>query len=221
MIRTSIGIACLLLLATARAEDPVPIDQEPQHKLKFQNAHVRFFDVALPQGYRGVMHIHQYDGVFVNIEPSDTEAEDWGNPPQVRPPRKPGDTYFINYTVKPKAHKVSNVGTGVYHVTDTEILSGCGSTSIPDDALAGPVITENKRVRVTRVELAPGARTTLHGPCGMLVSVSGGRLRAVYPGNEALVTLAPAGFQWRDGAQPVVIENAGDSPFHGVDILVK
>lgn len=209
------------LSCAAQAEDPVPIDQEPQHELKFQNAHVRFFDVTLPQGYRGVMHIHQYDGVFVNIEPSDTEAEDWGNPPQVRPLRQPGETYFINYTAKPKAHKVSNVGTGVYHVTDTEILSGCGSASIPDDALAGPVITENERVRVTRVELAPGARTTLYGPCGMLVAVSGGRLRAAYPGSEALVTLAPAGFQWRDGMQTIVIENASDTPFRGVDILVK
>ena len=209
------------LSCAAQAEDPVPIDQEPQHELKFQNAHVRFFDVTLPQGYRGVMHIHQYDGVFVNIEPSDTEAEDWGNPPQVRPPRQPGETYFINYTAKPKAHKVSNVGSGVYHVTDTEILSGCGSASIPDDALAGPVITENERVRVTRVELAPGARTTLYGPCGMLVAVSGGRLRAAYPGSEALVTLAPAGFQWRDGMQTIVIENASDTPFRGVDILVK
>lgn len=209
------------LSCAAQAEDPVPIDQEPQHELKFQNAHVRFFDVTLPQGYRGVMHIHQYDGVFVNIEPSDTEAEDWGNPPQVRLPRQPGETYFINYTAKPKAHKVSNVGSGVYHVTDTEILSGCGSASIPDDALAGPVITENERVRVTRVELAPGARTTLYGPCGMLVAVSGGRLRAAYPGSEALVTLAPAGFQWRDGMQTIVIENASDTPFRGVDILVK
>lgn len=221
MIRIYVGLACLLLLAAARAEDPVPIDQEPQHKLKFQNAHVRFFDVALPQGYRGVMHIHQYDGVFVNIEPSDTEAEDWGNPPQVRPPRQPGETYFINYTVKPKAHKVSNVGTGVYHVTDTEILSGCGSTSIPDDALAGPVIVENKRVRVTRVELAPGARTTLHGPCGMLVSVSGGTLNATLAGSNDRITFAPAGFVWREGLQPTTLQNAGDETFHGVDILVK
>ena len=55
----------------------------------------------------------------------------------------------------------------------------------------------------------------------MLVAVSGGRLRAAYPGSEALVTLAPAGFQWRDGMQTIVIENASDTTFRGVDILVK
>lgn len=221
MLRASACLVLSLLATAVIAEEPVPIDQEPQHKLKFQNAHVRFFDVALPPGYRGTMHIHQYDGVFVNIEPSETEAEDWGKPPGARPPRQPGETYFIGYTAKPKAHRVSNIGNGTYHVTDTEILAGCGRADIADDALAGPVIVENKRVRVTRVELQPGARTTLHGPCGMLVAVTGGTLVAVQPGSEERVTLAPAGFKWREGAQPVVIENAGDAPFRGVDILVK
>lgn len=221
MIRTLALIVCTAFTSLAHAEEPVPIDQEPQHKLKFQNAHVRFFDVTLPPGYRGVMHIHQYDGAFVNIEPSETEAEDWGKPPAVRPPRQPGEAYFIGYASKPKAHRVSNVGSGTYHVTDTEILTGCGSVGVSGDALAGPVIAENNRVRMTRVELQPGARTTLHGPCGMLVAVSGGTLVASQPGSEARVTLAPAGFQWREGTQPVVIENAGDTVFSAVDILLK
>lgn len=218
------GLAGLLLAIVAGpacAEEPVPIDQEPQHKLRFENAHVRFFDVALPQGYRGVMHIHQFDGVFVNIEPSATEAEDWGKPPAVRPPRQPGETYFIGYSAKPKAHRVSNVGTGTYHVTDTEILTGCGGTEPAAEALAGTVITENKRVRVTRIDLQPGARATLHGPCGMLVAVTGGTLVVRQAGGDSRTTLGPAGFQWREGRQPVEIENAGDSAFSAVDILVK
>jgi len=225
MIVTMHRFVLALLLAgvatPSMAEEPVPIDQEPQHKLKFQNAHVRFFDVALPPGYRGVMHIHQFDGAFVNIEPSETEAEDWGQPPAVRPPRQPGEAYFIGYASKPKAHRVNNVGSGTYHVIDTEILTGCGSVSVSGDALAGPVIAENNRVRMTRVELQPGARTTLHGPCGMLVAVTSGTLVAIQPGSEARVTLAPAGFQWREGTQPVVIENVGDTVFSAVDILLK
>jgi hypothetical protein len=216
-----LGVLLAGIAAPARAEDPVPIDQEPRHVLRFQNAHVRFFDVSLPPGYRGVMHIHQYDGVFVNIEPSDTEAEDWGKPPSVRPPRQPGETYFIGYAAKPKAHRVSNVGTGTYHVIDTEIMAGCGPADPGGDALSGPVIVENPRVRVTRVELQAGARATLQGPCGMLVAVSGGTLVATQPGGESRVTLAPAGFHWREGVQPVVIENAGDATFSAVDIRLK
>ena len=38
----------LLLACAAKAADIVPIDEEPQHRLKFQNQHVRLFDVLLP-----------------------------------------------------------------------------------------------------------------------------------------------------------------------------
>jgi len=221
MLRTTAYFVLAAWAAIACAEEPVPIDQEPQHRLEFQNAHVRFFDVVLPTGYRGVMHIHQFDGVFVNIEPSETEAEDWGTAPAVRPPRQPGDTYFLGYTAKPKAHKVSNVGSGVYHVTDTEILSGCGPADLPDDAPSGPVIVENKRVRVTRIELQPGAEATLRGPCGMLVAVTGGTILARPPGSVERIEFGPAGFKWRDGLQPIVIRNTGPEPFRAVDIVVK
>ena len=39
---------------TAAQEKIVPIEEEPKHVLKFQNRHVRFFDVQLPPGYERV-----------------------------------------------------------------------------------------------------------------------------------------------------------------------
>lgn len=219
----TIGVIALALTfaGNARAEDPVPIDQEPLHKLRFRNAHVRFFDVNLPPGYRGVMHVHQFDGVFVNIAPSETEAEDWGKAPQIRPARDIGETYFINYAATPKAHRVSNVGARPYHVTDTEILSGCGTAKLADDAFAGKLILENDRVRITRVVLEPGASSKLYGPCGMLVAVSGGHAALKAAGGEEQINFQPAGFRWRESAEPTVITNTGAATFHAVDILVK
>lgn len=217
------GIALLQLLSASGvwAEDPVPIDQEPLHKLRFQNAHVRFFDVNLPPGYRGVMHIHQYDGLFVNIAPSETEAEDWGKAPQLRPAREVGETYFIGYATKPKAHRVSNVGKLPYHVTDTEILTGCGTAKVSEDALAGKLIVENDRVRVTRILLEPGAATKLHGPCGMLVAVTAGSVQFKSAGADEQITFQPAGFKWREGIDPVLVTNTGSAAIHAVDILIK
>jgi hypothetical protein len=214
------GWAALTAVA-ARAEEPVTIEQEPRHVLRFVNRHVRFFDVQIEPGYRSLMHVHHHDGVFVNIAPSETEAEDWGMAPVQRPARAIGESYFIGYATKPKAHRVSNVGTRPYRVTDTEVLSGCGGEPLPADALAGPLITENARVRVTRIELAPGASTRLHGPCGLLVSVSGGDVRIDLPGGAATIALAPAGFHWRDARDPVTLTNTGTTPLHAVDILVK
>ena len=224
MIRCVLAVAlCSAAFATwpALAEEPVPINEEPQHKLKFDNAHVRFFHVRLPPGYRSVMHVHQYDGVFVNISPSATEAEDWGKAPVQRPGRAPGETYFIGYGTRPKAHRISNIGDTVYHVTDTEILTGCGGGPLADNAKAGPVVTDNPRVRVTRVELEPGASTTLYGPCGMLVAVTRALVTLEAPGGTDRIALDPADFRWRDSRQPLTLTNVGQTPMLAIDILVK
>lgn len=228
MVAASIRGAAIALAAAlvgampAGADEPVPIDQEPRHRLVFSNAHVRFFDVLLPPGYRSLMHVHHHDGVFVNIAPSETLAEDWGQPGVRRPGRTPGDSYFIGYAARPKAHRVSNVGHTPYHVTDTEILHGCGSLrQAADQPAVAPVIVDNDKVRVTRLKLAPGDAATLRGPCGMLVSVTPATLLLDAPGGRERLELEPAGFKWRQSDQPMTLTNAGAEPILVVDILVK
>ncbi len=224
MFRFALAVTLFSTLCSSpmlRAEEPVPIEEEPQHKLRFENSHVRFFDVRLPPGYRGVMHIHHHDGVFVNIEASATEAEDWGKAPVTRPGRTPGESYFIGYGTRPKAHRVSNAGVGIYHVIDTEILAGCGGAAPADDSAAGPVVTDNPRVRVSRIELEPGASTTLHGPCGMLVAVTRALITIDAPGGTERIALDPAGFKWRDSRQAMTLTNVGQTPLLAIDILVK
>lgn len=213
-------LGCLAGISGATAENPVPIDEEPKHRLVFRNSHVRFFNVQIPPGYRSLMHVHHHDGVFVNIAPSETEAEDWGAATVRRPGRTPGETYFIGYASRPKAHRVSNVGGDLYHVTDTEILQGCGARSL-DDTMAGPLILENDRVRVTRIELPPGASTTLYGPCGMFVAVTAGEMTFAAPGGKEQVSFEASGFKWREGQESMLITNSGSAPMHAVDILVK
>jgi hypothetical protein len=215
-------VAGLAGLAPALASEPVPIDQEPRHRLAFSNAHVRFFDVRLPPGYRSLMHLHHHDGVFVNIAPSETLAEDWDQPAVLRPGRPPGESYFIGYGTRPKAHRVSNVGQTPYHVTDTEILRGCGSgRHAADEPADAPVIVDNDKVRVTRLELAPGGSATLHGPCGMLVSVKAVTLQLDAPGGRERLELEPAGFKWRHSDQSMTLTNIGTNTALLVDILLK
>ncbi len=221
-IRTALLAAVLAIVEAALGADQiVPIEQEPQHKLKFQNRHVRFFDVLLPPGYVGIYHTHIYDGVFVNIETAATRAQDLGADPVDRPPRTIGDVYFIDYGTKPKVHRVGNIGGTTYRVTDTEILHSCGGFTPAKDGAGQALILENDRVRVTRLMLGPGDTMALHPPCGMLVAVTGGKLKFRTPGGEELVTFNPAGFKWRDSAAPLDFTNVGDGLFHAVDIVVK
>jgi hypothetical protein len=219
--RLALVAGALCAAVPAGAQRIVPIEEEPQHQLKFQNAHVRFFDVRLPPGYQGVFHTHLHDGVFVNIEASETRAQDLGGPAEPRPPRVVGDAYFTPYTAKPKAHKVDNIGASTYRVTDTEIHAPCGGFKPVQDALGQTLVVENERVRVTRLMIGPGERVPLHPTCGMLVAVTGGQLKFLAPGGEEDITLAPAGFKWRDQRAPLTFVNTGGEVFHGVDIVVK
>ena len=221
LLRALVWLILSWASAAAAQERIVPIEEEPGHVLKFQNAHVRFFDVQLQPGYLALWHTHLHAGVFVNISPSETSAQDPGGEPQVRPPRMIGETYFIDYTRKPKAHRVGNVGNTLYRVTDTEILRPCGGFLPVQDGPAQTLVVDNDMVRVTRLMLAPGERTALHAPCGMLVGVSEGNLVFDSGGPEEHMRMTPAGFMWRQASTPVHVRNAGDAPFHGVDIVVK
>lgn len=224
MLRHLVFASALLssLVPLGAAEDPIAIDQEPRHRLKFDNAHVRFFDVELEPGYDSRYHWHRSDGVFVNIASSPTVAQDLGKDPVRRGERAIGDTYFIDYATHPKAHRVSNPGSTPYRVVDTEILGGCGSAA---DAIAGgpnqTLLIDNDRVFVTRIVLHPGESTDLYAPCGMLVAVSAGNIRLESPAGVENADMQAAGFRWREQRQTVRLVNTGKFVFHGVDIRLK
>lgn len=201
----------------ACAEEPVPIEQEPRHALKFENVHVRHFDVDLPPGYEGRYHWHTNDGVFVNISPAETIAQDWGKEPSRRGWRAIRETYFIGYAEKPKAHRVSNSDSQAYRVTDTEILSGCGPAPARGEARNQTFVVENGRVFVARIILHPGESTELHAPCGMLVSVSGGKVEL----DGKVVEMPRAGHHWRQTERSLSLTNSGSNVFHAVDIRLK
>lgn len=211
---------CLVPMSRAAGE-PVSIEEEPRHRLQFENSHVRLFDVQMEPGYQALYHWHRNDGVFVNISAAPTVAQDWGGAPVRRGERAIGETYFIGYSARPKAHSVANSGTTAYRVTDTEILSACGPAEAAREGPNQTLLIDNERVFVTRVILHPGEATELFAPCGMLVSVSGGSVAFGGPGGEEKMALPPAGFKWRESRQTVKLTNVGETVFHGVDIRLK
>lgn len=223
-MRLDLALVLSLTLAgiAQAAEDAVPIEQEPRHRLAFENRHVRHFDVELEPGYVALYHWHRNDGVFVNITPSDTIAQDLNGEPKQRGWRAMGETYFIGYAEKPKAHRVTNSGNRSYRVTDTEILQSCGAApSGFSPAGNQTIIVDNQRVFVTRIILHPGESTELGGPCGMLVSIYDSDVRLEGPGGNKDLSLSRADFHWREANQTYKLRNTGKIVFHGVDIRIK
>ena len=221
-IHRLIALLLAILSATAFAQtEPVDITQEPRHRLKFENEHVRFFDVQIEPGYEALNHWHRNDGVFVNISAAPTIAQDWNQEPVRRGARAIGETYFLNYAAKPKAHRVTNPGTTEYRVTDTEILSGCGTSASAGEGPNQTLLVDNERVFVTRIILHPGEASELRAPCGMLISVSGGNITVEGPQGSESFAMQPAGFKWRKAEETVRLTNAGKTVFHAVDIRLK
>jgi hypothetical protein len=182
---------------------------------------VRFFDVELEPGYEALYHWHHNDGVFVNISSSPTISQDWGAEPVKRGDRAIGETYFIGYAAKPKAHRVTNPGPGIYRVIDTEIMGSCGTVAAAREGPNQTLLVDNERVFVTRVILHPGESTELYSPCGMLVSVSGGNVAFDAPGRGETIAMDRGGYKWRKQQQTLKLTNVGDNVFHAVDIRVK
>mgnify|MGYP002622793408 FL=1 len=222
MTRYIAAVPLIFAAVAVAGEAPVPIEEEPRHRLVFENRYVRHFDVQLEPGYVARYHWHRNDGVFVNIRSANTTAQDWGGEPVQRGWRAVGEAYFIGYTEKPKAHRVSNTDARLYHVTDTEVLQGCGpAPALPARVRNQSLIVENSRVQVMRIVLHPGESTDLAGPCGMLVSLYPATLRLGHAGGGDPLVLPRAGFRWRETRETQSLVNAGKTVFHGVDIRLK
>ena len=221
LLRLLAPVLYFLPFAANATGEPIPIEQEPRHRLKFENEHVRFFDVELEPGYVSRYHWHRSDGVFVNISSAPTVAQDLGKEPVQRGERAIGETYFIDYGTRPKAHRVSNPGSTPYRVIDTEILAGCKPANPVAEGPNQTLLIDNARVLVTRIILHPGESTDLYAPCGMLVAVSAGSISLESPAGLERMDLLPAGFKWRQQAETMKLVNTGKFVFHGVDIRLK
>jgi quercetin dioxygenase-like cupin family protein len=107
--------------AQGTATDPVPVEQEPHHHVIFENQYVRVLDVVLKPGETTLFHKHSLDNVPVILTDAANKrqfpAEDWAPSPA-----KAGSVGFTIGTKTPYVHRISNVGTTVFHVLDVQIL---------------------------------------------------------------------------------------------------
>ena len=160
-MRTSALLLAASLIVAQQAA--VPIEQEPQHKVVLKNDFVRIIDATLPPGYVTLNHTHAADNVSVTISTA-----------------RPGDAARgigrAGFSKGGYSHSVTNSGPGVMRFIVVEPLK----TDRPNTPAAGfpnhALETENDRVRIYRVKLAPGESLTAHTHAAgwVEVTVSGG-----------------------------------------------
>ena len=107
--------------AKGTAEDPVPVEQEPHHRVIFENQYVRVLDVVLKPGETTLFHKHSIDNVPIILTGADNRTQfagkDW-----TATPAKAGSVGFIPGAAKPYVHRINNQGSTTYHVIDVEVL---------------------------------------------------------------------------------------------------
>ena len=108
-------LAVLCMPASLRAQTIVPVEQEPAHTVKFENAVVRVIDAALPVGHATLNHTHSRDNVPVAVAGGRVATTLIGGAP-VESAVKVGQ---VSFAVGGYTHVVANVGTTPLHFIDS------------------------------------------------------------------------------------------------------
>ena len=107
---------------SAVPQEPVPVQNEPHHRVVFQNQYVRVLDVFFPVGEASLYHTHSNDNVSVALSGDKSQAqpqgEDWGEAGKV----VPGQVGFRKARDHAYTHRVRSAGKLPFHVIDVEIF---------------------------------------------------------------------------------------------------
>ncbi len=222
-MRAIVTGAALMLCVSAYGAEPVPIEQDPYHKIVFSDQALRVLEVRVPEGQETLDHMHRYDIATVCIDCAQTRTRLPGQPYGEIRPRKAGGFLIAEYAGKPAAHAVKNVGTGFYRLVGVENVRLSGwTTAAPLAGQAGTVLAQESRAfRVYDVQVEPGKARAQHthtsptvvvldkGDVSQQTGTASKRLSK--PGEW---TLVPAGVSHTIGAQ-------GRDAAHLVEIEVR
>ena len=152
------GLARQALLATA---PPIPVIQEPHHRVALENAYLRTLDVHLVPGEQTLYHSHRLPSVVVELSHSTIASQEWDGPTPATREVAPGETRYAAYDETPLLHQVTNRGGTPFHVMDIELLQ---PNAEPKDgfppSLPPPanLLFQKKQVRAYRLVLEPTER---------------------------------------------------------------
>jgi len=126
-IRMLLGTCALLIGGCWVAAAQAPVQQEPHHRVLFENAALRVLDVNIEPGGTTLEHRHDNDIMTVSVSASETRvrtpAAGWGD---IRPRRRLGETNLTEYAGQSGTHTVQNVGESLYRLIAVENLKQAG-----------------------------------------------------------------------------------------------
>jgi len=208
--------------ASPDAQAPVPVGEEPQHHVVFQNEYVRVIEAVFPPGYVTLFHTHSADNVAVTISGGKIRSELPGEQPTESEPV----AGRVSFAKASYTHRITNIGATTVRFIDAEIIATpprAAESSAGDEPQGRKLESENDRVRIYRVTLAPGRSTgsRAHAMGWLEVTVRGGRIARSLGQEQETVEVRPGDFRWHAPGTAPATTNAGQSTYEAIEIEWK
>jgi quercetin dioxygenase-like cupin family protein len=183
--------------------------------------------VLIPPNDATGWHEHNFDYVVVAVNGTKIHVDVRGNPQAIEGTMATSSVGYTNYAGKRFVHRVANKSDTLNNQLAFEILSASSGSFTPSDRSAVPqykMETDNDRVRVWRLKLAPGETTDLVNQKAPAVRVmlSGERLLETDSNGQVKELAAKSGdFAWLPGPAARSVTNAGLTPLELVEVELK
>jgi hypothetical protein len=200
------------------AEGFVEVRDEPRHRRRFENEHVRVYDVLIPPGDTTRYHRHAEDTFYVAVNEATVRDRTWGETGARTGTAPAGSCLCRPHRSRPLIHQVSNLGPDAMRLIGAEIRTGPSRPGAPPLAAPGHTLTlERDRLRVYELQLGPGDSTGEidYAFASLTVFLGVATVRVVgVDGAEQTRIHAPGDVVWHPGPQRFTLLNAGEEPLH-------
>jgi quercetin dioxygenase-like cupin family protein len=222
-VKTSLILLFLLplLLGAQEASAPVPVEQEPLHRVMLKNDSVVVIHLTLPAGQYTLYHTHTHDRVAVPISHTSIRQQVFKEQEGPASNTEPGTFSAMTLAGTAYTHRVHNVGSVPYDVIDVEILH---RPETPSTEVAAPVAAENPSARIYNWVLAPGASSAMHTHVRpyLIVASKGFTLKMSAPNGQSQTHEIKSGdFHWVDSKVTHSLANSGTTEGQIVEIELK
>lgn len=219
-MRRSVLLLFLTTFLTAQPSPEVEITAEPHHRLVFENAQVRVFNVDVPPHTETLMHWHRHDYIFVTIGAAQIVNAVAGKDP-VPLTLPDGDVRFVS---APFAHTFRNISAQPFRNVTIELLQDdqLRSSTFKWDATRGldilhggtsEILFVKDAVRVSNFELQPGGMIPMHRHEGprLLVAITDLELRSDVAGKTpSTIAMKQSEIKWLPASSSQTLTHASE-----------
>jgi hypothetical protein len=211
-MHTARWVALTLLGMTALVAAQAPLSQEPRYAVAFENTQFRILNMTVPPKDATLEHRHDRDLVTLSmmLNPVDTRTQSGA----IGAKRPLGHTEITEYSGKPSAHRLENLGDAAYRLLAVENMKTDGWSTTPAVSAPGTQLTQESRAfRVYNVNLGRDRPQTSHTHAmPTLVILLNGKVMSDGPGEKAKANApAPVGLKQLDGPGQWLLVPAGDT----------